>query len=262
MSMKAIVPTLDEIPELLREHYRDREQGGYILQVDVIGGFALEDVAGLKETLANTREKLRKSREKLEQFGDIEPSDAKHAMEKIGEMASWTPEDKVKQQIEARERQLVERHKKEKVDSESKVTRLKAALEKNLITTAATSAIARHRGVPELLLPVVERHVKMVESSDGEFSAQVVTKDGTPQISTKTGSVDPMTIDEFVENLRSSPDFGRAFEGTGASGSGSSGTTASTGFKGGKGRLQSGDQEGLNRNIESIASGKTVVNDF
>lgn len=261
MALKAIVQSLDDVPEVMREHYKDRTEGGYVLQVEAVSGFSLEDVSGLKDTLSSTREKLRKNREKLEAYGDLSPESAKDSAQKVIDMANWTPEEKVQQQIKAREQQLMERHSKEIRDRDTKLDNLKTSLEKNLITTAASAAITRHKGVPELLLPVVQRSVRMVEHN-GEFIAQVIDdRTGDPMISRKSGSTDPMSIDEFVEGLKSTPEFGRAFEGVGATGSGAIGSTSAGGVKG-KGRLQSKDQDALNRSIEDVAAGKVVVQDY
>lgn len=263
MALKAIVTDAATLTDKTREFYKKRDNGTYILDVEQVQGHALEDVVGLKQTLSETKEKFRKAREQLDAFGEMTADAAKEAVEKVTSMAHWTPEDKVKQQIEAREKQLVERHRKEIDKRDFKSDKLTKALERSLVLTAAQQSIIRHKGIPELLLPVVENHVKMIEGSDGEFRAQVMGEDGeTPRISEKSGSTDPMSIDEFVETLKGDPSYGRAFEGSGATGSGAFGSSATAAGKKGAGKIQVQDQDALNRSIEDIASGKVVVTDF
>ena len=81
--LKAVVPSLDDVAESLKGFYKDREAGGFMLQVDPVGGFSLEDIGGLKNTLSETREKLKKARDRLDAFGDLDPSKARDALTKV-----------------------------------------------------------------------------------------------------------------------------------------------------------------------------------
>lgn len=261
MGLKAVVNSTSDIPPAIREFYKIQDDGTYRLDVDAAEGFSLEDVSGLKTVLSETREKLRKTRERVEAYGDLEPGAAREALSKIKDMADWTPEDQVKAQIAAREGQLVERHNGELKTRDTTIAKLMKTLERNLIAISASAAIQKHKGVPELLLPVVERSVRMIENGSGEFVAQVVSADGTPLISSKSGSTDAMSIDEFVEGLKSTPEYGRAFDGSGASGSGALGGGVDKAGQKGVRRVSASDQEGINANIKDIAEGKIQVFD-
>src|SRR4051794_27617528 len=50
MALKAIVETIDSVPEAVRGLYKEAE-GKFILDVESVEGYALEDVSGLKSTL-------------------------------------------------------------------------------------------------------------------------------------------------------------------------------------------------------------------
>lgn len=93
-------------------------------------------------------------------------------------------------------------------EKDAKIEGLTGAVRKHLITSVATSAIAEAKGVPELLLPHIERQVKMVEDK-GEFKVVVVDSDGE----TRYGSGgSPLTIAELVSSMKADKVYGRAFE--------------------------------------------------
>ena len=73
MSLKAIV---SEVPEGLEDHYTagtDANEGKFILSVESVEGFGLEDVNGLKKTMNDWKEKANTSRATLEGFGEYTP---------------------------------------------------------------------------------------------------------------------------------------------------------------------------------------------
>lgn len=69
----------------------------------------------------------------------------------------------------------------------------------------------------DLLLPHVRTHTR-VKEVDGKFYVEVIDKDGNARIADGKGT--PMTIQGLVAEMRGSDTFGRAFEGSGNSGSG------------------------------------------
>ncbi len=65
-----------------------------------------------------------------------------------------------------------------------------------------------------------------------------------------------MTIDQLVEEMRSSKAYARAFDGSGQAGGG---TPSSTGVAPAVRRVDIGDQAALNSSIEAIAKGEVTV---
>lgn len=261
MALKAMLESLDGIDESLRSHYAEQD-GKFVLDVEPVGTVALEDVGGLKSSLGKEREDRRKLERQLEAFKDIDPAKAREALEKVGEMADWTPEDKVREQIAAREKQLLEKHAKEIEARDSSVKHLTAQIEKHLVEAAATSALGKHKGNVELLLPHVKAHTRVEKDADGNFVARVVGPDGNVRVTMKQGSTDPMGIDEFVGSMRENPTFAPAFEGTGQSGSGASGQSGGAQPRTGTVRtVKASDQAALNANLEAIAKGEVEVVD-
>jgi hypothetical protein len=90
---------------------------------------------------------------------------------------------------------------------------MRKRLEAELVDAKAVAAIAAAKGVPELLLPHVQRHVKVSD----DFTVQVVDAKGDPRVN---GKGEPLSISDLVEEMKQTEIFGRAFEGSGQSGSG------------------------------------------
>jgi hypothetical protein len=223
--MKAIITTdeREALDDATREHYSEIEDGKYLLNVDPVDGFALENVEGLKSSLSKERGNSRDVALKLKSFEGLDADEARTAIEKASEMDSWTPQDKVAEQIARREKQLVAKYDKETKELGESNAHLQGQLEKHLVEASAVSALTKHKGSIELLLPHVKSSTRVERDGSGNFVARVVDRDGHPRISMKTGSQEPMSIDELVEGMKSNDTFAPAFAGSGATGSGSSG---------------------------------------
>lgn len=226
MALKAVVDTLDDAPETLREHYRagtanEGTEGKFVLAVEAVGGFALEDVSGLKSALG----KERTTREKLERdvvkFKDLDPEKAREALAKLEELGSLDPAkeaDKIANtKFEAAKAQLLEKHTGEIIAREERIGFLSKAVENLLIDAAATAALAEAKGSVQLLLPHVKAHAR-VKEVDGKFTVEVVDAAGNGRIADAKGA--PMGIKDLVAEMRESDAFARAFEGEGHSGTG------------------------------------------
>jgi hypothetical protein len=101
------------------------------------------------------------------------------------------------------------------------------------IESAATAAIAKADGIPELLMPRVLGHLKFVPGENGEAdSVQVVGKDGQPRFKDGKGGV--IGLDDFVSELKADDVWARGFKASGASGGGANGSGGASGGAGGK----------------------------
>lgn len=220
MALKAVVETIDSVPEAVRNLYKETD-GKFILDVESVEGYALEDISGLKSTLGKELT-LRKRLEKdVLKFKDIDPDKAREALAKLEEIGNLDPTkeaDRIaNERLEVAKRQLLEKHTGEISARDSKIGSLTKTIEGLLIDQAATAALAEAKGSVELLLPHVQRHTR-VREQDGRHIVEVVDKDGNARIGNAKG--DPMTISDLVQEMRKSEAFGRAFEGLGQSGGG------------------------------------------
>ncbi|KWT70760.1 Phage protein [Hyphomicrobium sulfonivorans] len=218
--LKAIIDTVDGLPDAVKEHYKQGDDGKFVLTVEAVNGFSLEDVTGLKNALGkerSTREALEKATAK---FKDLDPDKAREALAKMAELSEIDPQkeaDKLAQaKVDAIKAQLLESHGKDLKTRDDTLSAYRTQIEKLLIDSAATSALADAKGSIDLLLPHIRNAARVVEK-DGAFAVEIVKPDGSPKVN---GKGDNMSITELVAEMRQSDVFGRAFEASGHSGTG------------------------------------------
>jgi DNA-binding transcriptional MerR regulator len=207
MALKLIVDKLDDVPEALRGEYTEKD-GKFHLGVD-----GLEDTGGLKTALQKERadraayEKQVKAWQGLgkspDEIKELLEAQARADEDKATKAGEW---DKLKAQMN-------EKHEAALRSKDETISAMRKRLNAELVDAKAVAAIAAAKGVPELLLPHVQRHVKV----DADFNVQVVDDKGDPRVN---GKGEPLTIADLVAEMRGSEVFGRAFEGSGQSGSG------------------------------------------
>ena len=217
MALKAILDNLDGISEEISKEYKKRDDAKYVLDVTSVDGFELAEVSKLQSALSKERENNRKAADQLKAFENLDPAKAREAMKKVEEMAAWTPEQKVKEQIEAVKASIIEAHGKEKAKLEEKLSKMTKSLEEAKIVSVATQALAEQKGSVRLLMPHVRQQTRLREV-DGNFIVEVLGADSNPRLTGSDGH--PMTINELVAEMKTQNDFASAFEGTGATGSG------------------------------------------
>ena len=230
MALNAILNSLDGVDSSIASLYVEKD-GIYILDVAPVNGFSLENVVGLKSSLSKERENAKSAANQLKSFDGLDADDARNALTKLGEMNDWTPDDKVKELMEAREKQLFGKHSNEMTAVNGQLTNVTTQLENQLIRNAAIEAITAQKGNVELLLPHIEKQTRMEMNGD-KFSAVVVDDNGAPRVSMQTGSVANMSIPELVESMKASDSYSPAFAGSGAAGSGAAGSSTGGGTGG------------------------------
>jgi hypothetical protein len=226
----------EALHESVKEYYKEVGEK-YFLQVTATEGHELADTGGLKSALEKERASSQKSSKELralkEAFKDLDPDAAREALAKVAEMADWDPENKLKEAKTAYEKQMTEKfevdrtklvakHDKERTDQVTEIEKITGQLTSVLIDSEATKAITTAKGSIDLLSPIVKSSVRLVVDDNGTRRVSVVGSDGTERLSTVSGSTQPMTIAELVEELKLNEKFAPAFDGTGATGSGAS----------------------------------------
>ncbi len=262
MAMTAILDSVEQLDENLRTHYVQKE-GKWHLQVVPVGGFALEDVKGLKGALEKERGQATSNAQQLARFEGIDPVQAKEDRQKVVDMASFNPEEQVKQGMKQRELEMTKKFEEEKLGLVTTNKSLTVKLEKNMIDAAATKAITDAEGSLALLLGNVKSHTRL-RNDNGNYIVEVIGDDGVVRVGDSSGN--PMTIPQYVEELKGKDDFAPAFAGSGASGS----QGAGAGDRGGASKpnqthklapntVHHTDDEGRATNFEKIASGEVTV---
>jgi hypothetical protein len=207
MALKLTVDSLDGVDENLRALYVEKD-GKFSLAVD-----GIEDTSALKEALRKERkraddaekqkkawERSGKTPEEIQELLDAQEQRAQTEAEKKGE---W---DKLRAQMN-------DRHALDLKAKDETIGQMRKRLQAELVDAKAVSALAAAKGSPDLLLPHVQRHVKV----DDDFNVVVVDSKGDPRVN---GKGEPLSIADLIEEMKANETFGRAFEGSGHSGSG------------------------------------------
>lgn len=217
MKLKLVIDKLEDVAEGLRSLYTKGEDGKFYLEVEDT------ESAGLKSALQTERKRANEATAKLRELEEqvttltTDLEDAK----KAGAGKGGKPDPAaVQAEVERITGQLQTKHANELKTRDDKIATLTGTINRTLVDTAATQSIAAAKGEAKLLLPHIRDRIKVVEE-DGQFALRVVNEKGEFELSKKPGSgTAPMTVDELVETMKGDPVYGRAFEGTGASGGG------------------------------------------
>lgn len=233
MAIKAILDSLDNVPDALKAEYKagtagTPTEGKFVLDVEGVGGFALENVEGLKNALSTERTNVAAEKARSKAFEGMDPVEAKNALEKIKELGTLDPKKDVdrlvQEKLDAQLETIRNNHNADLSKKDGSIKARDALLESTFKTEAVVKALAEAKGDVELLLPHVLPHVA--------FELEEVTVDGQTQLAPKTKVVDKdgnvrigkelknMGIGELVTEMKGSDKFARLFEGSGHEGTG------------------------------------------
>lgn len=223
----ATIESLDSVPEDFKPLYeRDEATGVYRFRQDLQG--LAGAVANLQGSLLSSREAERKGREFSEQaqawsaLGES-PDAVKTKLAELQkqiEDAAGKPEEieRIKQELTAQNKSALEARDKALEESKTALAQMQASLHNHLVVSTATSAIAKASGTPELLMPQIKSRTKVVMDERGQHVVQVLDDEGLPRVNGAT--MQPLTIAEYVDELKASPVYGQAFKAVGTSGGG------------------------------------------
>jgi len=217
------VETLDTVPSNFHHLYEEVEGGHAVIEAHRP---VAETINALTANLGNSRKMKKQSsdesaarRRELNSITEVLRSAGLEADEITAEVVTEFVEtlstkakgnsEEVADQLRNQRREM-EASSLKAVNVEKAVSqKYRDAIDDLLIDAQATQAIAANKGIPALLLPAVKAATKVIEQSDGKFTSAVVDSDGETRFN---GKGDPMTISEYVEELKGDPVYGRAFE--------------------------------------------------
>ncbi len=218
MALKLTVDKLEDVAESIRPLYAEKD-GKFFLDVD-----GIEDTGPLKKSIAEERkarkvlEDKMKTWEKLgktpDEIQELAAAVAKAEEEKLEHAGEWT---QLKAQMNTKHDADLKALQAKLDAKDGEIKSRQRSLESLLVETQATAAIAAAKGVPALLLPLVQRFVK-VDEIDGRLVTKIVDSQGGARVN---GKGEPLTVTDLINEMKSSDDLGRAFESSGNSGSGS-----------------------------------------
>jgi len=259
--LQAIRENLEGLSEAEQAHYVERD-GKFYLEVTAVDGVALENVTSLKSTVETLRSNERKLTKTLEgvqaKFKDIDPDEARNAIKKYDEVKNWDGNTKIAEAVETSKKELVKAHKKEVEALEEDLADTQTQLTDAIVNTKIVEALQKEEGSVELLLPHVKKHVRMIKNTTGKWMPEVINDANEPRVGDSEGN--PMTITQYIQEMKTQKTFAAAFPGAGSTGSGGSGPLGGTQQRTSKDKIvPSSDGKAMSQNIEEIASGKTKV---
>lgn len=235
MAIKAKVTAEEhsKLSQALQGEYTKQTDGSFVLAVESVDGFALENITGLKGALSSERTTAAQLKAQIEAFKDIDPTKAREAMQRLAELGDVTKlkgEDKVNAMIAQVKAEL-----EGKIQTQTKTFSEREGLLMRELNRFGLEAAARDAlkqfGVTEtaeLLMPHVMRSLRLIEKG-GKFVAAVVDEHGNERITAKTGDTSPMGVVEYVESMRQNPVYKSAFPAQQKAGSGSQPVAPSNG---------------------------------
>lgn len=259
--IRAVLESLDGLSADLAAAYRAEADGKFYL--DLEGTDAHPDVRGLIQNRDALKAEKAQLAEKYAPFKDFDPTKAKaayEALQRAGETQPGTPPadiEAVKRTHQQELEQIRLQAARDKEAAEAEIGRERDAARDYFVGAEIARTLGRQeiRGSAVLLEGPMRGMVKAVRGEDGRFSLQVLDKHGLPRI--KDGQGTPFTIDDLALELRADPQYGKAFDASGAGGSG--GDPAGGKGAGGARTVSRHDPVAFGANLEAIAKGEVTV---
>ena len=223
--LKPIYETADQIPENLKEYYTDNEDGGFILSVTPDGGYALENINGLKSTLGKLKERAATAETGLKQYSSLglSAADVAEAVEELNSLKMSQGEEseaiqRMKQELENIKRSARENTEKAVAPVQTLADSRMEQIKELLIDSKLQTAIVNAGGNPRLLMPILKNEVNAKTDENGKVIVEIVDADGTPRVTGK--DLTPMGFDELVAERKNDAELAVAFKANGQSGGG------------------------------------------
>jgi len=228
MALKARLDSLDTLDDSQKGFYKpagEEEGSGYVLDVEPVGDYALEDVGGLRRALETQSSKRAEAREALERWEKLDrPLDQlQRDLGELEELRKIDPDKEAEKladtKVKARIEEIQSRATEEITGLKGRIEKMTGFMERRLRTDVAERLIKEAGGEPELLMPIVERETRIRWADEDVPVVEVLNKDGAPRIKdAQTGA--QMGLPDLIEEMKSRSTLAGAFKGLGAEGSG------------------------------------------
>lgn len=221
MAIKAKLANMDGLSDAVKALYR-KDGEHFVLDVEPVDGFALENVQGLKSALLKERETVANLSAGVESFKGIDAAKAREALEKVKSMDSWTPSEKANELIEKRGKDVAAMKDAEYAPKVKAYEATRKAYESLVIGKALEDAATKHKFTVPALVPKLFGDAVRLEEKDGVFTPVIIGADGKA-IMKLDGQANsrPLSIDEFIAEKAKDPMFAPLIAGTTATGTGS-----------------------------------------
>jgi hypothetical protein len=220
----APLENLEEVPEKYRGLYGENDEGQYVLS-DAAKGIVGDYLGVSKSLLASRGDKKKvsdenaqrrlatKAFEELAEGLGLEPGDDGYAAALKSYVDDLTGKVKGGEAMKVNLDKVNAEHAKKMAalaeEKDNEISARDKALHEHLVRNEAVSALAKHKGSVELLLPHVEGKCKVVRDDNGKYTTRVLDDDGDYRTNAKGDFMSPA---ELVEEMKTKPTFKAGFE--------------------------------------------------
>ena len=148
-------------------------------------------------------------------------------------MRDWTPDEKVKDLLEARTKELAEKLNGEKSELEAKLNTYRTNYEAVTLDAALKDAASKAKFISPALAPKLFRDAVKLHETEQGLTPVVLGKDGKPaQVVENNGTVRFQTIEEYVAEMAKTEEFAPLVAANSATGTAGTKPQADTGSNG------------------------------
>jgi len=221
------VENLDGVPEKYRPLYVEVTEGDDAGKFQIGEQFQgiVGDYSGTAKALNQTRADKKKASDEsaqrrqalkafesiMEELGIEEDSRTADGLKaKIDELVESAKSGKeLKVSLDNVKKEMTKKHEQELAAKDEEISKRDKALTKHLVNDVAVRALTNAKGSVELLLPHVQAHTKVMRNEDGEYVVRVTDEQGEVRFN---GAGNPMSVEDFVADMKTKDTFARAFE--------------------------------------------------
>lgn len=115
----------------------------------------------------------------------------------------------IQERLNSQKSEMTRSHTAALATKDTELGGMRKSLDKYLLSSQATSAIAAEKGVPDLLMPFVMQQSKVQKLENGDYVARVLDDAGEVRYN---GNGDPMTVGQLVKSMKDDEKYGRLFD--------------------------------------------------
>lgn len=219
----------EAIPEAARKFYEQEKiyvPDGENWKLD-----GLDEADGVTKALQKERDNVAAAKKALTdlqaKYGDLDPEKAREALQRLEEAEQEEAKksgnfqailDAANKKFDAERAQL----KQLLQEKDDLLATKETTIQDIVLDQGLTAAIAKHKGDPLILLPIIKSKKEVKAVLDGDaYLPRVFDKDGNQVIGDTKGN--PMDLDQYVDLLKQHPSYAKGFEPTGNGGMGAHG---------------------------------------
>lgn len=209
MALKARLKPEDhaKLSDTLKAEYTKNTEGIFVLAVEEVDGWQLDDVVGLKTALSAERRRADEANAKLKTdlkaFEGLDPAKARDALKQLEAISAGEPDANTKRKIESLTAQLNEKHRGELEPLQKALETYAKEIDALTVDRAIAEAFGKVTLIPgaaQLLTAHIKSNglVKRVVGTDGKSVVKVFGEDGQEMVTREAGKNGNATVDELV----------------------------------------------------------------